>query len=1469
MKSKLLLFLLFFSFFGSSLIGKNFDRTSANSEINSEFSTVVARLDTVKKSSKTLKTGKSLAIIPPPQTTAGSACIEEGEATVKVFMSASGGGGDVVEWYSSQSSNTILFTGSIYSPDLSQTTTYYVRTSTGPDFSIRVPVVASVYSSPAEVSLSVTPEDAVICEGAPLVFIATGGADLFEFSIDGIVKQFMSSNREFQTTELKKGQIVSVRTRYAVSFDGNISETAWGKGAMEDNNLSAPLSVTAASGYVNSIKISPAEDNVIFGISGKLESNRSMLVFLDTKPGGFNVSNYGDEADAIPSVRGFNYFNNNTSTFDSYFQADFCLAISSDDGGTNYFADVIELKTGNSVKTRLGRVSAGNASSVMGVDYGNSGIDDYNLGFEVEVLKSLIGYTVGDIKFFALTMQDDTEFNYSVTNSFLSPELSSSSDYGSGAIDYNTKDPNAVVVSADALVPCYKEASISVNLNENPTVASVGADQFNCLLGSGSLGGNIPDVGVGVWTLKSGPGSASFSDANNGVSTATVDLEGLYVFTWSISNGVCPTSTADINVEFNRPPLTPTASDLTECALLPIQTLTATATSQTGETIVWYDAVTGGNVVSDPSLSALGTITYYAESAKDGTPCVSSSRTGVTLTINANPNAPVSGGDQTECALSLVQTLTSIATAEVGQSLVWYDAATGGNVVTDPSLSALGSITYYAESEDNVTSCVSISRTAVTLTLNPKPIVPVSDGDKTECALSPIQTLTATATAQAGESVVWYDAATAGNVVPDPSLNELGTITYYAESANDSTPCVSSSRTAVTLTINPNPIVPVSGGDQTECALSPIQTLTATATVEAGESVVWYDSASDGNVVADPSLGTLGTITYYAESEDDVTFCVSTSRVAVILTLNPKPIVPLSGGDQTECVSSPIQSLTATATVQAGESVLWYDAATGGNVISDPSLSTVGTIIYYAESGNEETTCVSSSRTAVTLTIYPNPINPVSGGDQTECASSPVQTLTAIATSQVGESIIWYDATTDGNVVAEPSLSSLGTITYYAESVNNTTSCVSTSRVAINLTINARPGVPVSGGDITECTDGTTTQTLTATAEGNSISWYTMDTGGSAVSEPTQVGVGTTTYYAESSDGVCQSLTRTAVVLTIVGVVPNPTANDQTICSDSTADQTITAIAVGDTITWYTDLVGGIVVSNPVQVGVGTATYYAESSIGDCLSDARIEVILSITATPLIPTATVSKQPTCADPTGEITIASEAGVEYSIGEAFQDNPIFTNLQSGSYRVSVRFKNNTSCEIIGAVQTVNPIPAEIQFESMGDCINKKYIITASPLASSYDPNNVDYQWKDNFGNAIGTNSNTLNGSDIIGSSSAEVTFPLNYTLTITSTATGCETTNNIVVESVFCNIQKGISPDGNGSNDYFDLRLLDVKKLQIFDRYGIKVYSQINYTNQWKGQSDNGNELPSATYYYVIEFNNGAPKTGWIYLIREK
>jgi hypothetical protein len=86
-----------------------------------------------------------------------------------------------------------------------------------------------------------------------------------QFSIDGVVKQGMSGNRQFQTTALKKKKVVKVRTRYAITFDGNVTETTWGKGAMEDNIFSAPLSPNASNGYINSIKISPREDKLVLG----------------------------------------------------------------------------------------------------------------------------------------------------------------------------------------------------------------------------------------------------------------------------------------------------------------------------------------------------------------------------------------------------------------------------------------------------------------------------------------------------------------------------------------------------------------------------------------------------------------------------------------------------------------------------------------------------------------------------------------------------------------------------------------------------------------------------------------------------------------------------------------------------------------------------------------------------------------------------------------------------------------------------------------------------------------------------------------------------------------------------------------------------------------------------------------------------------------------------------------------------
>src|SRR5690606_24090222 len=102
---------------------------------------------------------------------------------------------------------------------------------------------------------------------------------------------------------------------------------------------------------------------------------------------------------------------------------------------------------------------------------------------------------------------------------------------------------------------------------------------------------------------------------------------------------------------------------------------------------------------------------------------------------------------------------------------------------------------------------------------------------------------------------------------------------------------------------------------------------------------------------------------------------IACEALPITVTINAAPEVPAaptSGGDQEECATSPLQTLTATATVPDGVTVVWYDAPTGGNVVANPVLDAVGTVTYYAEAVKDD--CVSTTRTAVSLTIHPIPV---------------------------------------------------------------------------------------------------------------------------------------------------------------------------------------------------------------------------------------------------------------------------------------------------------------------------------------------------------------------------------------------------------------------------------------------------------------------------------------------------------------
>jgi hypothetical protein len=92
----------------------------------------------------------------------------------------------------------------------------------------------------------------------------------------------------------------------------------------------------------------------------------------------------------------------------------------------------------------------------------------------------------------------------------------------------------------------------TVTTGTPPTMASVGSAQtiYSALV-SASLGGNTPSAGTGSWSKISGPGTVTFSSGSSGNSTATVSDYGAYLYRWTITNGACGSSTAEINVTYS------------------------------------------------------------------------------------------------------------------------------------------------------------------------------------------------------------------------------------------------------------------------------------------------------------------------------------------------------------------------------------------------------------------------------------------------------------------------------------------------------------------------------------------------------------------------------------------------------------------------------------------------------------------------------------------------------------------------------------------------------------------------------------------------------------------------------------------------------------------------------------------------------------------------------------------------------
>ena len=646
-----------------------------------------------------------------------------------------------------------------------------------------------------------------------------------------------------------------------------------------------------------------------------------------------------------------------------------------------------------------------------------------------------------------------------------------------------------------------------------------------------------------------------------------------------------------------------------------------------------------GDTTETISVTPTETTEYWVDVTTNGVTC----REYVTINVTA-PAAPTGDAEQTFCDAATVADLTA-----TGENIQWYDAATGGNLLNSTTALTDGQMVYASQT---INGCESTDRLEVTVSIQDITITAsateVCAGESVD--LSVFGDVNSTYLWSTGESnfsgqgtlvdeyslVANTVSQNTFSIIPGNNywLEVSGTINlgggagnqrdvaYYIQTGADGTiegtPFASACNVYLwtslfcdTPGLRPTPDI---YDASTHTYNYPFTANASTLVVgfwdaplgDNGANVVTFKLYELSNSESTITVTPTDTTEYWV----DITTNGVTCREYITISVNDVPAPPISGGDITSCETLNAQNLVATASVNTGESITWYDAITGGSVVADPSLSTPGTVTYFAEATNDTSGCVGQARTAVTLTIEAAPDAPISGGDISECETIAAQSLVATALAEAGESITWYDAATGGNLVADPSLSTPGTVTYFAEATNDSSGCSSLSRTAVTLTITS-VAAP-TGEAVQSFCDNVTVSDLSA--NGTSLQWYDAPTAGNLLNSSYALSDGEMVYVSQTDNG-CESVSRLEISVEI-DVIPDPILLTTEIEFCIEAEVLLSDIEIdtqGFNLVWYDSYASGTVLPSDTlledQVSYFAALVDPSSS---CESLNRLEYVPSI-----------------------------------------------------------------------------------------------------------------------------------------------------------------------------------------------------------------------------------------------------------------
>ncbi len=925
----------------------------------------------------------------------------------------------------------------------------------------------------------------------------------------------------------------------------------------------------------------------------------------------------------------------------------------------------------------------------------------------------------------------------------------------------------------------------------------------------------------------SGPAFASNLQSPT-IAGATTAMSGVYTFSVTDVKGCINGITTTVLVNPNPTPLIGSNSPV--CLNTNIN-----LNSGGGATYSWSGPAAYTSAVQNPTIVAatVANAGIYTVTVTSAAACTA------TATVNVSVLTPSTTATNTGpyCAGTTIQLNTPVAT-----SYTWSGPGAFASNLQNPvrpaaTVAMSGTYTVMI----SIGSCTASATTSVTV--NPLP-VPVANNNSPVCIGNPI-----TFTGAGGVSYFWggplaYTVAAQNPTIAAATAAMAGTYTLLVVDANTCT------NVAITnVVINPTPTITVN--NPTVCVN---QTISFTAT--GGATYAWSGPGGFVSALQNPTIpsATAANSGQYTVTVTSAAGCTNTAVSTATVFPLPTPAIT----SNTPCVGS-----TLSLSGSGGAVYAWSGPNSFSSLSQNPNITTVsmlanGTYTLLASAG----TCTAMTTAVVTINALPNP---------TMASNSPVCVGTPINfTGNGGVSYSWsgpagFTDATQNPTIAVSTMANNGT---YTLTVTDANGCVNSTTKPV--VVNAQPVVSANGG--TACENSNTN----LTASGG-VSYLWSGPGGftSASQNPvvlaTAAAVGQYTVLVTSASGC----TNTAMAT--IGINPIPTPNIVTnspICINN-----VLSIAAGGGVSYswtgpngfFSTAQSATIQAN--SVNVGGVYYVTATGANGCVATTSMNTVINP-----IPPLNITSGPNrgCAPLCVSFTAATtpSATVDWIMGDgSYTGANINSNAcyqTTGIFTITASVIDVNGCQN-SATYTVQVYPhpvADFNYDPYKPIVNQNADVHFTD--ASYGANITGWSWFF-MNNASATSS--LQNPTYVYEDAGEFVIAL-----VVTSDQGCTDT---ILKSILVGQDFGIfvpnafTVNGDGLNDRFYAKGYGITKFEmnIFDRWGEKVFSSHDIQEAWDGTYQNrGTKIvKDDTYTWIINVTNvfGKAKefTGHVTLIK--